>query len=84
MALPTMPISTPCSMKMRRICSCRAPIDMSTAMSRYFSITIITSVMKIFSAATSSIRPITMMVTSRSIFSAPRSCLLRSIQVVVV
>ena len=53
-------------------------------MSRYFSITIITSVMRIFSAATSSISPIVMIVTIRSIFSAPSSCLLRSIQVVVV
>ena len=57
---------------------------MSTAMSLYFSITIMTSVMKIFRAATSTIRPMVITVTMRSMFSAPISCLLRSIQVVVV
>ena len=53
-------------------------------MSRYFSITIITRVMKILSAATSSISPITMMVTSRSMFSALEQLLVALLQVVVV
>ena len=52
-------------------------------MSRYFSITIITSVIRMFSAATSSISPMVMTVTARSILSAFSSCRLRSIQVVV-
>src|ERR1035438_9077558 len=72
------------NMKMRRTCAVRAPIDMRMPMSRYFSITIITSVMKIFSAATMRIRPITIMATMRSMRRAPSSCLLRSCQVVVV
>ena len=62
----------------------RAPIDISIAISRYFSITIITSVIRIFSAATSWISPITIIVTIRSMFSALNSCLFSSIHVVVV
>jgi hypothetical protein len=57
-------------MKMRRIWLRRAPIDISTPMSRYFSITIITRVIRMFSAATSSIRPMVTIVTARSILSA--------------
>ena len=79
---PATPISTPCSMKILRICERRAPIDMRTAMSLYFSITIITRVMKILSAATISMSPMVIQVTIRSDLKAFISGLFCSCQVV--
>ena len=57
-------------MKMRRICRRLAPIDTSTAMSRVFSITIMISEIRILSAATNTISPMVMNVTTRSSRSA--------------
>ena len=54
-----------------------------TAMSRVFSITIMVSAMRMFSAATQTIRPITMKVTICSSRSARKSSRFCSIQLVV-
>ena len=51
-------------MKMRRTCRFFAPIETSTAMSRVFSITIMMSEIRMLSAATKTIRPMVMKVTS--------------------
>ena len=52
-------------MNIRRTCDLRAPIDIRTAMSRVFSITIMVSEIRMFSAATKTIRPMVMKVTNR-------------------
>ena len=51
-------------MNKRRTCDLRVPIDMSTAMSRVFSITIMVSEIRMLRAATKTIRPMVMKVTS--------------------
>ena len=66
MAVPITPIRTPCAMKMFRTCALRVPIDMSTAMSLVFSMTIMIREIRMFNAATKTIRPMVMKVTRRS------------------
>ena len=58
-----------------------APIDIKTAISRFFSITIMIKVIRMLSAATSWIKPIVIAVTTFSIFRALRIWRYCSIQV---
>ena len=67
---------------MVRIWACRAPIDISTAMSLYLVSTTMVRVIRILRAATRIIRPMVTAVTARSIFSACRSCAFCSSQLV--
>ncbi len=67
---------------MRRICRFFAPIETSTAMSRVFSITIMISEIKILSAATNTISPMVINVTTRSSRRAWKMARFCSIQLV--
>ena len=69
-AVPTIPISTPSSAKMRSIASSSAPIVLRIAMSLDFSMIIITSVDTIENAATTMIIVSRMNIITRSLLSA--------------
>ena len=66
MAVPITPIRTPCAIKTLRTCALRVPIDMSTAMSLVFSMTIMMRQIRMLRAATKTMRPMVMKVTKRS------------------
>src|SRR6266481_3520761 len=69
---------------MRRTSDLRAPMDTRTAISLVFSITIIMREIRIFSAATNTMRPIVKNVTTRSRRRARNNALFCSIQLVVI
>ena len=74
--------TSPCSTKIRRIWRRRAPMAISTAISRARSATVIVSTTRIFSPATNVISPMKSAVTSFSRLSARNSARFSSIQVV--
>ena len=68
--VPTTPITSPCSTKTARDAAGRAPIAESVPISLILSLTIRISVETMFSAATTTIRPMARNRTSFSVFSA--------------
>ena len=80
MRVPIKPTKTPCSMKMRRICWRRAPMETRTAMSLVFSMTIMINEIKMLSAATKTMRPMVIKVTTFSRRRARKSAWFCSIQ----
>ncbi len=78
--VPTVPMTSPCSMKIRRMLAAELPIVLRIAMSRVFSITSSTSDAMMLSAATITIRPIVIDMAIFSSQSAENSDLFMSAQ----
>ncbi len=74
------PMTSPCSMKMRRMLAAELPMVLRIAMSRVFSITSSTSDAMMLSAATMTMRPIVIDMAIFSSQSAEKSDLFRSAQ----